>query len=167
MTQKSKRTTSDDRRQFLTGTILGIAGGSLATAPDSLVQAQATEGSHKGLSPRGVPLADSGYTPGILARGRQVIFVSGQGPDDYDADMETQIRQTLVNIGEVLEAAGATFKDVVMVRGYFMHLSRDLPIYRKVRKDYFVQPYPASSCVGVTELAVRGLMVELEATAVL
>ena len=93
--------------------------------------------------------------------------VSGQGPDDLNADMETQLRQTMENIGKVLKEAGASFENVVFLRGYFVHLLRDLPIYRKIRKDYLVKPYPASSCVGVTELAVPGLQIEIEAIAVI
>jgi enamine deaminase RidA (YjgF/YER057c/UK114 family) len=166
----TRRKKQSGRRQFLAGTLVGMAGSPLAAGAATPALAQTAERSEarlKGLSPKGVPLADSGYTPGVLAQGRRVVFVSGQGPDDLDADMETQIRQTLENIGGVLEAAGASFRNVAVVRGYFVHLLRDLPIYRKVRKDYFVKPYPASSCVGVTELAIPGLQVELEATAVL
>ena len=59
------------------------------------------------------------------------------------------------------------FSDVVMLRSYFVHLARDLPIYRKVRMDYLREPYPASTAVGVTELAIAGLEVEIEAVAVL
>ena len=53
-----------------------------------------------------------------------------------------------------------------MLRGYFLHLSRDMPVYRKVRKEFLVEPYPASTTMGVTELAVEGLQVEIEAIAI-
>ena len=36
-----------------------------------------------------------------------------------------------------------------------------------VRREFLVKPYPASSLVGVTELAVPGLDFEVEATAVI
>jgi enamine deaminase RidA (YjgF/YER057c/UK114 family) len=92
--------------------------------------------------------------------------VSGQGPSDVKAAMELQIRQTFDRIGLVLKAGGASFRDVVMMRAYFVHLARDLPIYRQVRRDYLAEPYPASTAVGVTELATPGLEVEIEAVAV-
>jgi enamine deaminase RidA (YjgF/YER057c/UK114 family) len=120
----------------------------------------------QGLYPAGAPAAASGYSPGIRAEGQRVIFVSGQGPDDLKAGMEAQIRQTFDRIGLVLRAGGASFRDVVMVRAYFVHLARDLPVYRKVRKDYLSEPYPASTAVGVTELAIPGLEVEIEAIAI-
>ena len=49
----------------------------------------------------------------------------------------------------------------------FVHLKRDLPTYRKVRMDYLLKPYPASTALGVTELAIPGLEIEIEAVAIL
>ena len=119
------------------------------------------------LHPEGAPADDAGYTPGILAEGQKLIVVSGQGPEDLNADMETQMRQTFERIGMILRAAGASFENVVILRAYFVHFSRDLPIYRKVRKDYLSEPYPASTAIGVTELAPPGNEIEIEAVAVL
>jgi enamine deaminase RidA (YjgF/YER057c/UK114 family) len=147
---------------------VGLLGGSLsAVASEPAVGQPQDSARHKGLVPKGAPAADSGYTPGIVARGERVVFVSGQGPDDLNAPMETQIRQTFRRIGAVLAEAGATFKDVVMIRSYMVHLKRDLPILRKVRKEFLVKPYPASTTVGVTELAIPGLEIEIEAIAIL
>ena len=101
------------------------------------------------------------------AGGSRVVFVSGQGPRDLDADMEKQIRQTFERIGKVLEAAGGSLKNVVVLRSYFVNIARDLPVYRKVRKEYLSKPYPASTAVGVTALAIPGLQIEIEAVAVL
>jgi enamine deaminase RidA (YjgF/YER057c/UK114 family) len=120
----------------------------------------------RGLFPEGAPAAASGYSPGVAAEGRRVVFVSGQGPKDLEADRETQIRQTFDRIGLVLKEAGASFADVVMIRAYFVHLNRDLAAYRKVRLEYLKEPYPASTAVGVTELAVAGLEIEIEAIAI-
>ena len=155
------------RREFLSGALAGLATGALAT--NSLTAAEADDqpvGRHKGLHPDGAPAADVGYSPGILADGRRMIFVSGQGPEDVRADMETQMRQTFDRIGKVLEAGGASFEHVVLLRSFFVHLLRDLPIYRKVRLDYLKKPYPASTSVGTTELAIPGLEIEIEAVAI-
>jgi enamine deaminase RidA (YjgF/YER057c/UK114 family) len=95
------------------------------------------------------------------------LYISGQGPKDLDADMETQIRQTFDRIGLLLTAGGASFANVVIIRSYWVHMLRDLPIFRKVRKDYLVKPYPASTAVGTPELAIPGLELEIEAVAVL
>jgi enamine deaminase RidA (YjgF/YER057c/UK114 family) len=158
----------DDRRGFLGLALLGASGGSLAALTPGTATAddQRSGARLQGLFPEGAPAAASGYSPGIRAEGQRVIFVSGQGPKDLKADMETQIRQTFDRIGLVLKAGGATFRDVVMFRAYFVHLARDLPAYRKVRKEYLSEPYPASTAVGVTELAIEGLEVEIEAVAI-
>ena len=153
----------NDRRMFLGGAIAGLAAGSMTGS----VQAQAPATSREGLYPDGVQSADVGYSPGILGAGSKVICVSGQGPDDVTADMETQMRQTFERIGKVLAEAGASFENVVMMRSYFVHLKRDLPIYRKVRLEYLKKPYPASTAVGTTELAIEGLDIEIEAIAVI
>lgn len=160
-------TQSRQRRQFVTGTITGLAGGALAALGADAGQADVAAAGRIGLDPADAPSADSGYTPGILATGQQVVFVSGQGPKDYDADMETQMRQTFDRIEEVLGEAGAGWEHVTILRSYFVHLSRDLPVYRKVRKDYLKKPYPASTAVGTPELAIPGLEIEIEAVAIL
>lgn len=155
------------RRQFFGAAVAGIAaGGTLAVATDA--EAAGSLVSIVALQPEGAPAAAPGYSPGIaVANAKRVVFVSGQGPDDLKADMETQIRQTFDRIGLVLKAAGADFGHVVMLRAYFVHLVRDLPVYRKVRMDYLKDPYPASTAVGTTELAVPGLEFEIEAVALL
>jgi len=170
MADHRERRQSGERRGFLEGSLAAMGAGVLALLAPRTARAHAegkSTAQRTGLTPGGLPPADSGYTQGILAEGRRLVFVSGQGPDDLDADMEPQLRQTLANIGKVLEEAGASFENVAILRGYFVHLSRDLPVYRKVRKDYLVKPYPASTCIGTTELAVPGLEIEIEAVAVL
>lgn len=121
----------------------------------------------KALQPADAPAADVGYSPGILAEGQQLVFISGPGPRDLQADMETQFRQTFEGIGAILEAAGGSMKNIVILRAYFVHFNRDLAVYRKVRKEFLAKPYPASTAVGVTELAPPGNQIEIEAVAVL
>lgn len=166
------------RRLFLGTAAAGLSGSLMAvsnsatgaeqtqsgtTSPTSSSNAQANI---QALFPPGAPAAAPGYSPGIVASGSRVVFVSGQGPEDLTADMETQLRQTMDRIGIVLKAAGATFKDVVMIRAYFVHIKRDLPIYRKVRLDYLSEPFPAATAVATPELAIDGLEIEIEAVAI-
>jgi enamine deaminase RidA (YjgF/YER057c/UK114 family) len=169
MTATPENTDKNDRRVFLEGGLLGLAAGSLGALSTRLEGAEPAPpqtARRTALFPPDVPAADVGYSPGILAEGRRVVFVSGQGPDDVKVDIETQIRQTFRRIGGVLAQAGASFDHVVMMRAYFVHLSRDLPVYRKVRKEFLRKPYPASTAVGTTELAIPGLEVEIEAIAI-
>jgi enamine deaminase RidA (YjgF/YER057c/UK114 family) len=151
--------------------LAGAAGGivTVSLMPGAAEAAESNPHSpmRQALRPPGAPSADSGYSPAILATGQKMLFISGQGPEDVSADMELQIRQTFDRIGLLLEAAGATWANVVILRSYWVHLLRDLPIYRKVRKEYLVEPYPASTAVGTPELAIPGLELEIEAVAVL
>lgn len=164
------RSTSDGthaRREVLRGAVLGAAGGLLVAPTLQADEATQNKVQLKALRPEGVPSADATYSPAILAEGGRLLFISGQGPKDYNVDMETQIRQTFDRIGLLLETAGGSFANVVIIRSYWVHMLRDLPIFRKVRKDYLVDPYPASTAVGTTELAIPGLELEIEAVAVL
>lgn len=160
--------TNDDtlaRRNVLRGAMLAAAGG-LLTGQTAIADVP-TSAQRQALHPEGAPADDVGYSPAIVAQGQRLVFISGQGPKDYDVDMETQIRQTFDRIGILLKAAGGSFANVVVVRSYWVHLKRDLPIFRKVRKDYLIAPYPASTAVGTTELAIPGLELEIEAVALL
>ena len=163
---KKKAPTGLSRRQCL-GTALVLAAG-----PWPAVSAAAAVPVAKGmkitaLQPPDAPAADVGYSPGILAEGQRMVFVSGQGPRDLQADMETQFRQTFERIRAILEAAGGSMKNIVILRAYFVHFSRDLAVYRKVRKEFLSKPYPASTAVAVPELALPGNVIEIEAVAVL
>ncbi len=164
-----------DRRALIDGGVAGMLAGSLAISglipgPARAAGSQAQPegaGPLVGLYPEGAPAADVGYSPGIAAGGQRVIFVSGQGPSDYDADIETQIRQTFQRIGAVLKAGGASFRDVAMMRSYFVNIQRDLASFRKVRREFLTRPYPASTAVGVTALAIPKLQIEIEAIAII
>src|SRR5215470_3161007 len=98
----------DPRREFLGSALLGLAAGSVMSSPALAGTADPDSRSIKALSPPKAPAAATGYSPGVVAEGRRVVFVSGQGPADLKADMEAQIRQTFDRIGLVLRAGGAS-----------------------------------------------------------
>jgi enamine deaminase RidA (YjgF/YER057c/UK114 family) len=155
------------RRRVLAGALAGATGGLLLNSSAKAAPEGEAAVKRTAIHREGAPAADSGYSPAIVAEGRRLLFISGQGPENYDADMETQIRQTFDRIGMLLKEAGGSFSNVVIIRSYWVHMLRDLPIFRKVRKDYLVEPYPASTAVGTPELAIPGLELEIEAVAVL
>lgn len=166
----SKPLSSDPRchrRAVLTSALLGTTGGLLLNPAAQAAENGEPPVNRTALHPKGAPAADSGYSPAIIAEGRRLLFISGQGPEDVTADMETQIRQTFDRIGMLLKEAGGSFANVVIIRSYWVHMLRDVAIFRKVRRDYLVEPYPASTAVGTPELAIPGLELEIEAVAVL
>ena len=101
-----------------------------------------------------------------------ILFVSGQVPLDDDGnlvapdDFDGQARRTFENLGLVLDEAGGTFGDIVKLTVYLTDMAR-LPDYGRIKAEYIRGRPPASTAVGVTALAVPGLMIEVEAIAVL
>jgi enamine deaminase RidA (YjgF/YER057c/UK114 family) len=115
----------------------------------------------------------AGYTHIVAARGQRVIFISGQiafdehetlvGPGDFRAQAE----QVYANLGKALAAAGAGFGDVVKLNTYVAYdMAHARPILAEVRRRHVPAEPPASTLVGVTTLALDGLLVEIEAVAV-
>jgi len=96
------------------------------------------------------------------------IWVSGQvgftksGPAE---GIEAQSRLALGSLRRVLEAAGATLEDVVELVTYHTEMA-DLAGFSKVKAEFFPSNYPAWTAVGVTALAVPGILLEIKATAV-
>jgi enamine deaminase RidA (YjgF/YER057c/UK114 family) len=63
---------------------------------------------------------------------------------------------------QVLAAAGATFADVLKVTVFLVDVNDRVKI-NKVRQEYFGSARPASTLIGVRELALPGVKVEIEA----
>lgn len=102
-----------------------------------------------------------------------VIYVAGQGPLNErmeligPGDIETQARETFRNVRRQLEAAGASFDDVVKMNIFVLDIKRTQWTVRKVRSEFVnAERPPASTMVEVTGLAVEGMLIEVEAVAV-
>jgi reactive intermediate/imine deaminase len=101
-----------------------------------------------------------------------VVFLSGQAPISAQGDLigkgdfEAQTRQVFENLRSVLEQAGTGFDSIVKVTVYVTDTSR-LRDYARVKAEYIPGPQPASTAIGVASLALEGMMIEVEATAVL
>src|SRR6266436_1631793 len=81
------------------------------------------------------------------------------------ADPEVLFVATSKNLREILEAAGGMLADVVEITTYFASMA-DLPAFANVKERFFTTtPYPAWTAIGVNELALPGLRVEIKATA--
>ena len=102
---------------------------------------------------------------------RSVVFVSGQASISADGevvgedDFEAQVRQTFENLRTVLGQAGASFDDIVKVGVYVTDISR-LRDYGRIKAEFISGPQPASTVVEVSSLALPGMMIEVEAIAV-
>ena len=106
--------------------------------------------------PQQLPAAADGFgSPGIDAG--DYVYVSGQGPRRQDGSMPAnfadQVRQTLLNIRSVVEAAGLTMDHVVYVQVYLEDMNHYGEL-NKVFADYFPKNPPARAVLGVARLPV-------------
>ncbi|WDD90871.1 RidA family protein [Burkholderia sp. FERM BP-3421] len=112
----------------------------------------------------------SGYAPGLKVG--DTVYVSGQIGRDAAMQRvegrEAQTAQAFENLGRVLEAAGASFRDVVDLTTFHTDM-RDLPMFMLVRDRYLdAHPRPAWTAVGAHMLGgAPGYIVEIKAVAVL
>ena len=102
----------------------------------------------------------------------RMVFVSGQigvGPDGklVPGDFRAQAVQALENLKAALAAVGARFEHVVKLNNYLIELEHQ-PILRDVRALYLnMAGPPASTSVRVVGFAREGVLLEVEAIAVL
>ena len=101
------------------------------------------------------------------------VFISGitaGGPDGIAGgnSMEGQARAVYTRIKHLIEAAGGTMDDIVRLLTFVTDISRRDEILR-VRREFFGSDadYPTSTLVEVSALVVPGLLIEVEAQAVL
>lgn len=99
------------------------------------------------------------------------IYLAGQlgsdaagnlvGPNDIGA----QTRAAFENIAAILDAAGASLRDVVRTTVFITDM-RHRDGFGAVRNEFFPSDPPASTLIQVVALAQPGALIEIEATAV-
>ena len=110
------------------------------------------------------------YSEGI--RVDNLVFVAGQLPVDDNlnlvgkGDVDVQARKVFENMKIVLEEAGATMQDVVMVN-LFVRNIEDLSKIAPARREYFGSNRPVATLVEVSKLAVADALLEVNAVAVI
>jgi enamine deaminase RidA (YjgF/YER057c/UK114 family) len=83
------------------------------------------------------------------------------------ADAEGQAHAAMTNLGCALEAAGATFADVVAVTRFLTDIDGDQDAINRVCAEYFGANRPTSTTVEVTRLVHPSLRFEINAIAVI
>jgi enamine deaminase RidA (YjgF/YER057c/UK114 family) len=96
--------------------------------------------------------------------------MSGQVATDADGNVvgegiETQTRQAFENVGRILEDVGIGFEDVVKVTSYLVDIHDDYDGYKTVFAEFFDDPLPCHTMLGVADLADEAFLVELEVEA--
>lgn len=105
------------------------------------------------------------YTPAV--RAGDWLVISGQvGLSDghlVSGGLEGELRQAMANLEALLEANGATLRDVVKTTVFLRHMN-DYPMMNELYTAALGDHRPARSAVGVAELPL-GALVEIEAWA--
>jgi enamine deaminase RidA (YjgF/YER057c/UK114 family) len=110
----------------------------------------------------------------IDLNGLAVLLISGtasideHGQSVHIGDFREQLRRTYRNITMLLEAEGATWKDIVRTTCYLRDIERDYEAFNEERTRFFqeqgLDPLPAST--GIQAILCRPeLLVEIEAIA--
>ena len=120
------------------------------------------------------------FVPGIKVRNcGTLIFLSGatasplyhKHPHDPAEitppdDIREQTRRVMENLKLVLDASGATFRDVVKVTKFLTRMEEQDDVWA-VMQEYFGDHLPTSTTVEVSGLVVPGLRLEVEMIAAL
>lgn len=112
-------------------------------------------------TPKAPSLPGVPYSPAVKVG--NLVFTSGQVPDDPSADIQTQTKQTLEKVKALVEAAGASMDNVVKCTVFLKNLE-EFAEMNKIYVEYFSEKPPARSCVEVSKL-VKNFKVEIEAIA--
>lgn len=108
-------------------------------------------------------------------KGMTILLISGTSSVDeygrsvHEGDFRAQTWRTYQNITALLEAEGATWKDVVRTSCYLRDIERDYAAFNEIRTEFFKQqglnPLPAST--GIQAILCRpDLLIEMEAMAI-
>ena len=96
------------------------------------------------------------------------VYCSGQipiVPEDGSVvhGIEAQTKQVLVNLGEVLSAAGCDYSDVVKTTIYLSDIGNFVTM-NQVYAQFFTEPFPARACIEAAALP-KNVKVEIDAIA--
>ena len=114
------------------------------------------------------PAAIGPYSQAV--RAHRFVFCSGQlGLDPATGELvagtEAQVERAMRNVRALLEAGGATMRDVVKTTIYLADMG-DFAAVNAIYARHFEEPYPARSTVAVASLP-RGGRIEIDVIAFL
>lgn len=114
-----------------------------------------------------------GFSHVAFKEGSTLVCIAGQVAlaEDFSVigpgDLAEQTRVVMRNIEIALRAAGATWDDVIRRTIYTLHPTEFGVITKAIESVQNSEQHPAQTIVGTTGLAVEGLLIEIEVTAVL
>lgn len=123
------------------------------------------------INPEGMHPAP-GFSHITVAEGSRVAYLAGQvalAPDFsvIGSDLREQTVAAMENVGRALKAVGASWEHVVRRTIYTTTPQEFEVITSAIEEVQGSQEHPAQTIIGVTGLAVEGLLIEIEVTVVL
>ena len=113
-----------------------------------------------------------GFSHVAIATGATVVHLAGQVALDQQFgivggnDLGEQTKAAMRNVELALKAAGAHWDDVVRRTIYTLHPTEYAAITAAIDEVTGGADHPAQTIVGITGLAVEGLLIEIECTAI-
>ncbi|MEW6733523.1 MAG: RidA family protein [Acidobacteriota bacterium] len=110
----------------------------------------------------------------VKSAGTRTVYLAGQVSVDAEnkligeGDLEVQTEYAFRNLATALAASGTTTADVVKLTIYIKsYRPEQAPIINNALRKYFPQDnLPTSTWLGVESLALEGLLIEIDAVAV-
>lgn len=135
-----------------------------------MAEAVVVEGSAtpRGRFPHAKIVGDLIFVSGTSSRRPDNSF-AGAEVDDLGVtslDIKAQTRAVIENIGDILDAAGASLDDLVQVTTYLVNMN-DFGGYNEVYGEFFDETGPARTTVAVHQLPHPHLLIEIQAVACL
>lgn len=110
----------------------------------------------------------AGYVPAVKVH--STLYCAGQvgrTPElEVINDPEQQFIACWENLRTVLAEGGCSFEDVVEMTTYHVAMSEHIAVFRDVKERLFPRGLCAWTAIGVSELAVAGLLLEIKCIAV-
>jgi len=126
----------------------------------------ASDGVRRAVETQGAPAPIGPYSQAVEAGG--VLYCSGQVALDpssgelIDGDIAEQARRCLENLDAVCLEAGTRLDQAARIGIYLTDMSLFAEV-NEVYGEYFSEPFPARTTLGVAELP-KGALIEMDAT---
>jgi enamine deaminase RidA (YjgF/YER057c/UK114 family) len=112
------------------------------------------------------------FSSAIKVTGGSLVFLAGMTPADEQrrlvgaGDFDRQVEQVWTNIRLAVKKAGGTLADVVAMTVFLTDMQHGNR-FIELRQKTFGRDFPTSALIGVKELAVPGMLIEIQAIAAL
>ena len=112
------------------------------------------------------------YSAAVVAKGGKTVYLAGEGAiadangKSLIGDFEGQVRASFAEMEKTLARAGGKLSDIVTMTVYYTDV-RNLGRFAAIRSELFPQNRPASAQITVSALAGPGMLVEIQAIAVI